>query len=416
MTNIGFKLYLLFTVSWFLHLPERIPLLGLFRFDFLLIIIITVLAISNKESQGSDRNKTHYLIIILLTYSILTIPFVEWPGSVIRNGIPGLVKGVVFFYFTTSFIKKEMDLKVFIFVFLTCQLWRVLEPLYLHITEGYWGSAAMMANWQYLDRLSGAPNDIVNPNGLAFVICTVLPFLYFLRELSWINWLAYVTLIPLAMYTLILTGSRSGIVGLFIIIIGILLKSHRRLLMSLSVMLIIFVSFPLLNSDNQDRILSIIGKGEKNAVTAEGRFTGMEEDLFVALRRPIFGHGLGTSAEANYHYKGRAQVSHNLYTEIAQELGLFGLLIFCLLIKSIFVNFSESKKHCCLQNSGRFLQQLINSMQVWLAMNFIFSFVSYGLSSYEWYLFAGFSVVIKRLCMVQSIAGNNLSLGIHPLK
>lgn len=36
-------------------------------------------------------------------------------------------------------------------------------------------------------------------------------------------------------------------------------------------------------------------------------------------------------------------------------------------------------------------------MQVWLLMNILFSFASYGLSSYEWYLFGGLSVVTARL-------------------
>jgi hypothetical protein len=36
-------------------------------------------------------------------------------------------------------------------------------------------------------------------------------------------------------------------------------------------------------------------------------------------------------------------------------------------------------------------------MEVWLAMNVVFSLVSYGLSSYEWYLFGGLSVVLRRL-------------------
>ena len=117
---------------------------------------------------------------ILLVYAVVTIPLVEWPGSAIRNGIPELIKAVVFYYFTVAFVRTEADLQKLVFVFVACQLLRVLEPLYLNLTEDYWGSFASMDNWEYLDRLSGAPNDVVNPNGLAFIICTVLPFLYFL--------------------------------------------------------------------------------------------------------------------------------------------------------------------------------------------------------------------------------------------
>ena len=40
---------------------------------------------------------------------------------------------------------------------------------------------------------------------------------------------------------------------------------------------------------------------------------------------------------------------------------------------------------------------MIDAMQVWLVMNVVFSFASYGLSSYEWYLFGGLSVVLQRI-------------------
>ena len=278
-------------------------------------------------------------------YSVLTIPFVEWPGSVIRAGIPNFIKGIVFYYFTIAFVRTEKDLKKLVFVFVACQLWRILEPLYLHVTEGYWGSIASMANWEYLDRLSGAPSDVVNPNGLAFIICTVLPFLYLMAGLSWKGRLAFVLFTPACIYTLALTGSRSGMLGLVIIFLGILVKSKRRFLWALSGVLLVVFGFPLLSPDMQDRYLSIIGRGEKNAATAEGRLTGVEDNFSdVALHRPIFGHGLGTSREANANFGDDDQPAHNLYVEVAEELGFVGLAIFILFLKSIFAGFAKCKR------------------------------------------------------------------------
>ncbi len=62
------------------------------------------------------------------------------------------------------------------------------------------------------------------------------------------------------------------------------------------------IGFTMLSADMQDRYLSIFGKGEKNAATADERLEGMQEQLHVVMHRPLFGHGLGTSAEANYHF------------------------------------------------------------------------------------------------------------------
>ena len=60
------------------------------------------------------------------------------------------------------------------------QVWRVLEPLYMHLRSGYWGDFTSLGNWEYMDRLSGSPYDIINPNGLGFVIIMTLPLLHFL--------------------------------------------------------------------------------------------------------------------------------------------------------------------------------------------------------------------------------------------
>jgi O-antigen ligase len=118
----------------------------------------------------------------------------------------------------------------------------------------------------------------------------------------------------------------------------------------------------------------------------------------VALHRPIFGHGLGASREANANFGMIDQLAHNLYAEVAQELGFIGLLIFVYFIKSVATNFVRSVKKLRENSDKRsYLLNIGNAMQIWLFMNFMFSFASYGLSSYEWYLFGGLSVVIKAL-------------------
>jgi O-antigen ligase len=398
--NLELNIYLLFAVSWFLHLGTRLPFLGLIRFDLLLVCLLIYLAVSRKMDVATITTNTDKLLKTLIVYSVLTVPFVQWPGSVIRTGIPDFIKGIVFYYFTVAFVRTERDLKKFIFVFVACQLWRILEPLYLHITVGYWGSTASTANWEFMYRLSGAPSDVVNPNGLAFIVCVVLPFMYLIAGLSWKGRLAAILFTPACIYTLTLTGSRSGILGFLIIFVGILAKAKRRVIWGVSLALLVILGFPLLSSDMQDRYLSIIGRSEKNAASAEGRVTGIVDSFVVAFHRPIFGHGLGTTREAMANFGGIDQPAHNLYAEVAQELGFVGLAIFILLLKSIYSGFVECKRAYDHQEVSVFLRRMVDSMQVLLLMNFIFSFASYGLNSYEWYLLGGLSVSMQRLAVV----------------
>jgi len=398
----GLNWYLLFIVSWFLHLPARIPFLGLVRADLVLVVILGLLAMK-KSNEVRATTRTGRLVTILVVYAILTVPFVEWPGSVLKSGLPNLIKAAIFYYFTIAFVKTERDLRRFILVLVACQVLRIIEPVYLNLAYGYWGSAASMAGGsEFLQRLSGSPWDVVNPNGLAWVICTVLPFLYFMQNLSWKHRLGFLIVAPICLYALALTGSRSGVIAFAILFVAILIKSKRRALLSVAGTIAIVVGFLNLTPDMQDRYLSIFGEGDKNAATAEERVEGIDGQLRVAMRRPIFGHGLGTSTEANFHfnnsgpYAGLALPAHNLYVELIQEIGLVGLVIFLLLMVSIVSDVIRSARHMPA-DKGPFLPKLVDILQVLIVLNVVFSFASYGLSSNDWYLLGGIAVVLERL-------------------
>ena len=99
--NINFKfiLYLLFTASYFLHLPNRFPILGKVRSDVLLAgsIIVLIILESLKVNDTAKRDKISRSLYYLIVYIILSLPFVEWPGSVIRQNFYIFLKAVVFF-------------------------------------------------------------------------------------------------------------------------------------------------------------------------------------------------------------------------------------------------------------------------------------------------------------------------------
>jgi putative inorganic carbon (hco3(-)) transporter len=336
---------------------------------------------------------------------VVTIPFVQWPGSVVRFGVQEMSKALVFYFFTVAFVRTESDFRKFLAVFVVCQLLRVLEPLYLHFTEDYWGAVASMDNWEYLNRLSGAPSDIVNPNGLAFIVCTTVPFLFFLAGRTVLGRLAAGCAIGLCVYALLLTGSRSGLVGLAVVFIGIVLKSRRPLVVAAFGVLVTVVSIPYMDPDMQDRYLSLIGMGPKNEVTAEGRLEGVENNFQVAFQRPLFGFGLGTSREANANFGASDQPAHNLYAEVAQELGFVGLFIFLGFMRAIEKAYRNSARTLRNGTGDDFLMRVVMAGQVWFWMCIVFSFASYGLSGYEWYLNAGLAVTISLLALRRNEGG-----------
>jgi putative inorganic carbon (HCO3(-)) transporter len=406
MRKNAYRLYLVFLASWFLHLSERIDVLGAIRFDLLLLVAITALIFASPDeahtSITSDKpqsSKTAKLLLSLLVYAIVTAPFVQWPGSVLNRGVPEFAKAIVFYFFTAQLVTTPARIRGLMLVFIPAMTFRVAEPLYLHISYGYWGSFASMEGGEIMERLAGAPLDKINGNGLAFVILTVIPFFHYLGPLTWIGRLAYISAMPFFIWTLLLTASRSGLLGFAIIVLAIWLKSRRKVLMGALVAAAIVLTLPLLSADFSDRYRSIFDSNTKNASTAHGRWSSLTNDLDVALRRPFFGHGLGTSREAMANFGGEDLPSHNLYTETAQELGFVGLAIFLATIWSILKDLRASLVQMKAVASGGspIVLRLMDALQVWLSMNILFSFASYGLSSYEWYFAAGLAEVLRRI-------------------
>ena len=401
MIDAGFKLYILFIVSWFIHLPARLPILGKIRFDLLLFAILLIITIieylkANKQANDQPADRIMKSITALIVYVLVTIPLVEWPGSVIKVGLINFVKAVVFFYFTITFVDSTKKLNILLVIFVACQTFRVVEPLYLHVTIGYWGSSAYAAG-EFMDRLSGAPHDFINPNGLAYVIVSIITFYYFLSMISFKYKVAAAVIIPISMYAMVLTASRSGVIVLFVVLFNIYLYSeHKKVFAMVAVIVAVFV-LAHLGPKYIDRYKSIYDSTAMNSGTSQARIDGIKTAIKVALNRPLFGHGLGTSLEASYNIGNQTVMAHNLYAQVAQELGFVGLFFFLNILRAIVTEVYYCSRQIKNGLNRKTLIIFFNATKTWLVMNLVFSLASYGLSGYAWYFIAGLTVVIIKL-------------------
>jgi O-antigen ligase len=392
-----------------LSVASRFPAIGAIRPTVLFVFGISGLILFSRDSsKTADISATTKWLNILIIYIILSLPFIEWPGSVLRHGLEEFAKAVVFFYFTVHLTNSTHRLRQLVFVLFACQVFRVLEPLYLHFTTGYWGDKANMGGGEFLERLSGAPHDIVNPNGLAFIILTAVPYLHYLLGGSpkFYNKFLYAALGGALVYALVLTGSRSGMVGIVVIAGVIFWRSKHKVLMLAAGAIVSVALVAAMTPDMRDRYLSIAGAGTSagNIETRDGRLQGMLNEIKVGLTKPVFGHGLGTSAEANFNVSGSLYIAHNLYNEIFIELGIIGLAIYLAFLASLVKNVRAVRQAFLAadwRSSGDAKSQdanfVIRCGDATLTFSFmciVFSIASYGLSQWYWYFAAGISVVL----------------------
>ena len=171
--DLAFYLFCAFIVSYFGRFTARVSFLGAVHFDLVLAAVTAVAILfsagSSRKSRRMSLDPVAKQLWILLAYIIVTLPFVEWPGSALHN-LENFAKSLCFFFFVVATVDTTRKLKILVTVYTATQVWRVLEPLGMHIQSGYWGSFTSLGNWEYMDRLAGSPYDIINPNGLGFVI------------------------------------------------------------------------------------------------------------------------------------------------------------------------------------------------------------------------------------------------------
>ncbi len=399
----------MFIVSNFDRFAVRVKFLGHIHIDFLLAAITLAAIVLAEHKGGSQKVVADPLdpvarrLWALLAYIVVTTPFTEWPGSVVHN-LPGYLKSVCFFYFVVATVDTTRKLKILLAVYAASQLFRVFEPLYMHLRTGYWGDITSLGNWEFMDRLSGSPYDIINPNGLGFVVVMTLPLLQFLidpntpaRRAIWMG-------IASAMcYALVLSASRSGFLALVFQGLFLIWRSKQRATWLTAAIIGGLVALVLMTPLQRERYVSIFSHKAKGGDTAELRITGVIGDFEVSMRRPFFGHGLGTSQEANANFRGSEMLSHNLYTEVAEELGYIGLIFVLALIWSFLRACWTAQQAASAAAAAdvrlEFLNRVAVALVVIVATDLFYSFAAYGLSEPYWYFYGGLSVATARLAV-----------------
>ena len=397
-------LFLVFIASYFLHLPARLPVLAAVRFD--LVLSLLVLASGLLSSPACDdrfKIPVSRRLLLFLAYILISLPLVTWPGSVVRFHLLPWIKVALFLVLLLLTVKTTKHLKLVMLVFVGCQVFRVLEPLYMHITTGYWGDIAYSRGGHYaLERLSGAPHDIVNANQYAWVIVTVFPFLYyFLGYAGNVFRFLLLCIAPFMSYALLLTGSRSGLVCLLFTVLAIVwVSENRKKALTLAIVLFIPLSVyaaTQLSDAMFTRYLSLVDSTVVGADTAQGRINASISQIISVRNNPLFGNGLGTSGETNLNVSGfrRGQITHNLYIEIIQETGLIGFTLFVMIIVAMLKALKTAQNNLEVQGLDRteWLFRLILATRVWIYMDLFYSLSCFGLRSWEWYFFGGVSVL-----------------------
>jgi len=199
-----------------------------------------------------------------------------------------------------------------------------------------------------------------NPNTFAMVLVMFIPFalaLLFYSKGVRIKLYSLAVFI-LATGAMLMTYSRGAWIG-YAASLGLFILIMRPMLAPIPVFGFIF-AFPFLPRAITDRLLTIFNSGDSSISSRTEIYSA---GLRVFAARPLQGAGLGSDAVQQYVREhglflsnAKFTHSHNLYIQVAAEMGIFGILALLgamtQTFKRAFMNFGKDKERKAIIAGG----------------------------------------------------------------
>lgn len=268
------------------------------------------------------------LLALFVFLAILSIPFSRWPGGSLDVVTGFYLKSVLVSVLLAQLLTSpERFRQMLRYILVFCALAAVIALVGYargHVVEGY--------------RMAGAWSGInANPNDFALTLNIMLPFAIALSLLSAhpLARLAVALFLVLAVSAILSTFSRGGFITLASILVLLLVKRSGRgqgLRYVFPVLLVGLAAAALVPAGYETRLESIFDASKDRYGSAGARLTSMKYALELVMEHPLLGVGIGMNILA-LNAKGLWWTHvHNVYLQIASEVGLPALVVFLLLL------------------------------------------------------------------------------------
>jgi len=251
-------------------------------------------------------------------------------------------------------------------------------------------------------RMIGVDESLGDPNSFGASIVFALPFVAALWRTGLGGRMGHLALLGytgLSGLCILLTGSRSSLLGL-LVWFAILMLGHKKRMLWITLFLaaapLAFVALP---DSLQNRFETIINPevGPKNAQTSgEGRLYGFVMGFELWAQSPLSGVGPGAWRPAT----GQPIESHNLYGQLVGELGLLGVLSFGAVLVGFALNLMRVReiRKAYPEWSNDLLLQVPSAVMTALFLLLFMGNFGHNLFRFSWIWYGGF-LIVARYCL-----------------
>lgn len=313
-----------FTLLW------KVPLIG--------FIVVYVVNLKRKTISVNFSKKSVYLSIQKNFNTSLNFGF-ENLIEVLKT-----INLSLFTYFLINYYQFSVSLKK---ILKSLAIYTIISflPFSLNLVN----SVNSGVNVEVFGGDSGITGVFSSPHTAAITVAvSVLILIFFFSEWSSRMKIIIGILIIYGLYIILFTYTRTGLVSLVLSLIYYFVKKSGRQNILKALIILILVSFPIyyIVSNNESLQNKILDKRQDDQVlnsnnAGSGRLLMWQNSLNIWLESDLIGKALGIGEKASLEQMrrkmGKPFFSHNEFFDILIRYGLFGLILYLIYLRSIYL-------------------------------------------------------------------------------
>jgi putative inorganic carbon (hco3(-)) transporter len=341
------------------------------------------------EGSLTARPREVILVLLFCLAGLLSIPLAIDPAQAWHEFSDTFIRCIVIFVVLVNVVRTEKRLNGLLLLALVTGIWLSLGAindyrLGLMTVEGY--------------RAGGRGGGIFgNSNDMALFLVTIVPIAIalLLGSRSLPRKFLFGGCAVLMVAGIVLTYSRGGFIGLLAALGFFAWKAGRRHRVEIVVAgLLLVAAFLALVPGYALRLASIIVPSLDPVGSSEARSGELLRSLYIAIRHPLLGIGMGNYApEMSY----RGLVTHNSYTQVAAEMGATALVCYTMFVVTPLRKLGQIARETFGARANSRFYYLALGLQASLVGYMVCSF--FASVAYLWYVYylVGYAVCLRRL-------------------
>ena len=400
--TITFVALFIFSIVLYVRPYETIPALSSLTSMAFYTGVATLLIFAftqfNLEGNLTARPREINLVLLFGVAALLSMPMAEVPAEAWKTFTDYLLKMIVMFVVIVNVVRTESRLKLLLWLVLAVSVYLSVNAIYDY-QRGFFQTGDISTHDA---RIAGRIKGLFeNSNDLAMHLVSMIPIAIALglSKAGLLRKLVFWGAAALMVGAVVVSFSRGGFLGLIAAVFVLARRLGKRSKGTTTAALVLgaIMLVALAPGAYSSRLATIFNSTADLTASSSQRTEVLKRSIWVALRYPLFGVGIGNSP----HKMPRNLGTHNAYTQVAAEMGMAGLVVYVMFMVYPFRRLRLIENESDLNPERRRFYYLAIGLQAALAGYMVSSF--FGSVAYQWYVYylVAYAVCLHRLFIME---------------